>query len=99
MAGRQRRELFRPLAKKGTGADQHRTNTLLGKSCKGWFEIAFGSRIHNNELPTQRERRGLEGCNDGVGGWIGWVRQNAETGGSGTQVAEQLQPLRLQLSL
>src|SRR6516162_7848472 len=54
MVNRQRRELFRALAVQATLADQDRTNALLRKSCKGRFEIALGSGIHNNELQAQR---------------------------------------------
>jgi len=31
----------------------------LRKICEGWFEIAFGSGIHNNELSIERARRRL----------------------------------------
>jgi hypothetical protein len=50
MAGRQRRKLFRSPIVEVTVADQDRTNALSRKSCKGRFEIAIGSGIHNNEM-------------------------------------------------
>ena len=53
MAGRERRELFRPSTVEVTKADQDRTNLLLRKSCEGRFEITIGSGIHNNELQAQ----------------------------------------------
>ena len=60
MAGRQSRELFPAAIVEGTGADQDRTDALLGKSCEGHFEIAVGFSIHNNELQAQRARCRLQ---------------------------------------
>ena len=97
MAGRQRRELFRAPVVEGTDADQDRTNALLRKSCEGRFEIAIGSGIHNNELQAQRARRRLQVCDDGLGSRKGRVRENAEHGSIGYQLAEQLQSFRRQL--
>ena len=67
---------------------------LLRKSCEGRFEIAIGSGIHNNELQAQRARRRLQVCDDGLGSRKGRVRENAEHGSIGYQLAEQLQSFR-----
>ena len=71
-----------------------RPNALLRKTCEGRFEIAIGSGIPNNELQAQGVRRGLEGCDDGLGRRIGWVRENAEPGSIGYQIVTQLQSFR-----
>jgi hypothetical protein len=59
MAGRQCSELFRTPVVEGTRSDQDRSNALFRKTCEGHFEIAIGSRIHNNELQAQPARRRL----------------------------------------
>jgi hypothetical protein len=87
VAGRQLRELFRAPGVEGTVADQDRTNALL-RSCEGGFEIAIGSGIHNNESPAKRARRRQQICDDGLGSRIGRVRQNAEHGSIGYQLAQ-----------
>jgi hypothetical protein len=99
MAGRQRRELFRAPGEKVTVADQDRTNALLRKSCEGRFEIAIGSGILDNELQAQLARRCVQVCDDGWGSRICRVRENAEPGSIGNQLAEQLQSFRRQLGL
>jgi hypothetical protein len=67
MAGRQRRELFQTLVEETSGDDQSRTNALLRKGCEGWFEIAVGEGLNNNELQAQRARRRLQVCDGGLG--------------------------------
>ena len=94
MAGRQRRELFRAPVVEGTVANQDRTNALLRKSCEGRFEIAVGCGTRNNELLAQRARRCLQVCDCGLGSRKGRVRENAERGSIGYQLAEQLQLFR-----
>jgi hypothetical protein len=96
MAGRQRRELLRAVVKEGTGSDQDRTNMLLRKSCEGRFEIAIGSGVHNNELQAQLTRRRPKVCDHGLGRRR--VRENAEHGSIGHQLAEQLQSFWRQLA-
>ena len=66
-----------------TGADQNRTNMLLGKSCEGHFEIAVGSDTRNNELQAQRARRRLQSCDLGWGRRSPRVHENAEPGSIG----------------
>jgi hypothetical protein len=89
--------LFRAQGVEGTGANQDRTDALLGKSCEGHFEIAVGSGIHNNELQAQRARRRLQVCDERWGSRRGRVHENAEQGSMGYQLAEQLQLFRSQL--
>ena len=88
MAGRQRRELIHTLFEEATGTEQDRTNALFPKICKGRFEIAVGSGIHNNELEAQRASGRLQVCNDGLGIRTGRVRENAKPGSIGYQPAE-----------
>ena len=94
MSGRQRRKLFTTSVVEGTAADQDRTNMLLRKSCEGRFEIAIGSGIHNNELQPQRSRRRLQGYDDGLSIRKCRVRENANHGSIGYQLAEELQSFR-----
>ena len=99
MAGRQCRELFGVPVIEGAGADQDRANALLRESCDGCFKIAIGSGSLNNELQAQRARRRLQVCDDGLGSRIGRVRQHAEPGGIGYQLAQHLQSFRRQLGV
>src|SRR5277367_5010822 len=89
--GRQRRESFHASAIEGTATDQDRTNMLLRKSCEGRFEIAISSGINNDELQAQYARRRLQVCDGGLGNRKRRVRENAEPGSIGDQLAEQLQ--------
>src|SRR6516165_12325961 len=97
MAGRQRCELLRAPGVEVTVVDQHRTNMLLQKSCEGRFEIAIDAGIHNNELQAQRARRHPQVWDDKLGCRKSRVRENAEHGSIGYQLAEQLQLFRRQL--
>src|SRR6516165_6823670 len=92
MAGRKRRELFPAADVEATGADQDRANVLLRKSSEGRFEVAIGSGIFNNELQAQCARRRLQVRDEGLDIRDGRVHENAEQGGIGYQLAEQLQP-------
>ena len=95
MAGGQRRELFHAPGEEGiTIANQDRTDMVLRKSCEGCFEIAIGSDIHDNQLQAQRARRRLQECDGGLGTRSGRVRENAEPGSIGYQLADQLQSFR-----
>ena len=97
MTSRQRREFFRVLVVEVAAVDQDRPNPLLRKSCEGRFEIAIGAGIHNSELQTQRARRRLQVCDGGWGNRNCRVRENAEYGSIGYQLAEQLQFFRREL--
>ena len=81
---------------RATRADQDRTNTALRKCCEGGLEIAVGFGIHDNKLQAQRARRRLQLHDHGSGSRRGWVRENAEQGRIGHQLAEQLQSFRRQ---
>jgi hypothetical protein len=70
---------------------------LLRKICKGRFEIAISSGIHNNDLQAQRGRRPLQVCDDELGGRRGRVCENANPRSIGYNLAEQLQLFRRQL--
>ena len=98
MAGRHRRELFGVPVEEDTVADQDRTYVLLRKGCEGRFEIAIDSGIHDNELRAQRARRRLQVGDGGLDTRKGRVRENAEPGSIGYQLAEQLQLFRRQLA-
>ena len=76
MTGRQRRELFHAPVVEGTFVDQDRTSLLLRKSCKGRFEIAIGSSIHNKQLQAQSGRRRLQAWDGGSGSRRGRVYEN-----------------------
>jgi hypothetical protein len=97
MAGRQGSELFRAVVKEGTGSDQDRTNTLL-RNCEGRFEIAISSGVHNNKLQPELRRRRPKVCDHGLGRRSDRVRENAEHGSIGHQLAEQLQSFWRQLA-
>jgi len=99
MAGSQRRELFGAPAVEITAPDQDRTGALLRQSREGHFEIVIGSGIHDNELQAQRARRRLQFCDLGLGRRSPRVRENAEQGNIGHQLAEQLQSLWRQFDL
>ena len=96
IAGSQRHELFGATDVESTVADQDSTHALLRQSCKGCFEFAIVSSIHNNKLQTQRARRRLQVWDDGLDKSRGRVRENAEPGGIGDQLAEQLELFRSQ---
>jgi hypothetical protein len=89
--------LFRAPGEEGTGTDQDRTDALLRKTCEGGFEIAIGAGIHNNEWKAQRARPRLQVCDVGLDFRLRRVRENAEPGSIGHQIAEQLQFFRPQL--
>src|SRR6516164_2532193 len=99
MAGCQRRELLHAPGVEVAVADQDRTNALLRKGCEGFFEIAIGSGIHNNEFHTQRAGRRPEVVDDGWGSRKGRVGENTDRGSAGYHFVEQLQLFWLQLSL
>ena len=94
MARRQRHELFQAPDEKSTVLDPDRIDVLLRKSREGCFEFAIVSSIHNNNLQTQRARRRLQVWDDGLDKSRGRVRENAEPGGIGDQLAKQLQLFR-----
>jgi hypothetical protein len=80
--------LFRVPVVEGTVANQDCANPLLRQRCKGRFEIAVGPGIHNDEMKTQRTCRRLQVCDDGLGGGIRRVRENAEYGSIGYRLVE-----------
>jgi hypothetical protein len=98
VAGRQRRELFYPSVEEDAGPNHDCTNTLLRQSCEGRFEIAIGSGARNDELPAQHDRRRPQFWDEGRGNRIGRVREKAERGSIGHQIAEQLQSFRRKFS-
>jgi hypothetical protein len=62
-------------------------------------EIAIGSGIHNSELQAQSARCRLQVCDLGLDIREGRVRENAEHGSIGYQLAEQLQSFWPQLGV
>ena len=66
----------------------YRSDVLLRKTGEGRFELAIGAGIHNNELQAQLARRRPQFCDFGLGRRKGRVRENAEPGSTGYQLAE-----------
>src|SRR5207237_7687678 len=93
-----RGELFDMSIEKHVGADEKGAGSVLLQCGKHRIEIAYGTRIQDTELNSEDTGRWLQALQIAVTKIpTARVDEHGNSGRSGEQFAQQLQPLRPQL--